>query len=305
MHCSIIIPVHNKEAHVARAIRSVFRQTREDWELIVVDDASTDGSAAVVRQFDDPRLTVIRRDTPGPGGYRARNAGARTASGEWLSFLDADDEWDPGYLAAVAALRDGFPDAGLLSTGWRNVYGPGIEGPDRYYRAHAHLGNHAYDRSAFLRASVAAARPVCSSVATVRKSLLARAGGFPESGPGRGGDVDTWFRIMMTGATGAWAAVIGAVYHRDSQNMTTRRVAPGARDNHLLRSIHRALADERDPAAQALLREYRRAVERSIRRDLRQHRALQLAGTLLGPRLSRRLVEAAMRVKRGKEDSRP
>jgi len=305
MHCSIIIPVHNKEAHVARAIRSVFRQTREDWELIVVDDASTDGSAAVVRQFDDPRLTVIRRDTPGPGGYRARNAGARTASGRWLSFLDADDEWAPGYLAAIAALHARFPGAELLSTGWRNVYGPGIEGSDRYYRAHAHRGDHTYDRTAFLRASLAAARPVCSSVATVRKSLLAQAGGFPESGPGRGGDVDTWFRIMMTGATGAWAAEIGAVYHRDSQNMTTRRVAPGARDNHLLRSIRRALADERDAAAQALLCDYRCAVQRSIRRDLRQHRMLQLAGALLGQKLSRRLVQRAMRMKRGKEDGTP
>ena len=98
---SIVIPLYNKEQYIAETIRSVVKQSEQDWELLVVDNGSTDGSREVVRRMDDPRIRLLscaRR-----GASAARNDGFAQAAGEWLVFLDADDLLAVDYLRSQLA----------------------------------------------------------------------------------------------------------------------------------------------------------------------------------------------------------
>lgn len=94
---SVIIPTYNRAEMVARATRSVVAQTFPDWELIVVDDGSTDNTEAVVNSFADRRVVYLRREKNG-GVNAARNSGISAARGRYVSFLDSDDEYLPGKL---------------------------------------------------------------------------------------------------------------------------------------------------------------------------------------------------------------
>jgi glycosyltransferase involved in cell wall biosynthesis len=91
---SVIIPTHNRASMLPRAIRSVQRQTYPHLEILVIDDASTDNTPEVVKSFDDPRIHYIRHDT-NRGGSASRNSGIRAATGDYIAFLDDDDEWEP------------------------------------------------------------------------------------------------------------------------------------------------------------------------------------------------------------------
>jgi len=90
------MPLYNKAETVRRAIRSIQHQSVTDWRLIVVDDGSTDQGPDIVAAIDDDRITIVRQENQGPGA--ARNRGIALAQSEFLSFLDADDEWYPWYL---------------------------------------------------------------------------------------------------------------------------------------------------------------------------------------------------------------
>ncbi len=116
---SVIMPVYNRAAMVVAAARSVLRQTFTDFELIVVDDASSDGSGAAVAELGDPRAIVLH--TPvnvGAGG--ARNLGLASARGEYIAFLDSDDLSLPHRLARQVAFLDVSPRIGLVGS-WSAV----------------------------------------------------------------------------------------------------------------------------------------------------------------------------------------
>lgn len=109
---SVIIPAYNGADHLGAAIRSVLDQTYPNFELIVVDDASPDHTAEVVRQFDDPRLKyLVHKENR--GADRARNTGLQGSSGEVIAFLDQDDLFHPEKLQAHAALLEQRPDIGF------------------------------------------------------------------------------------------------------------------------------------------------------------------------------------------------
>ena len=111
---SVIIPTYNRAHLVGRAIRSVLNQTYQDFELIVVDDGSTDNTGEVVRSFNDDRIKCIRHEE-NKGGGAARNTGIRAAWGEYIAFLDSDDEWLPENLEKkVRALNSTPADIGLV-----------------------------------------------------------------------------------------------------------------------------------------------------------------------------------------------
>ena len=106
---SIIIPTYNRAALLTRSLNSVLAQTYQDFELIIVDDGSTDGSGAIAQRAiaGDPRFRVIRQDNGGLSA--ARNRGLDAAQGQFVAFLDGDDSFDPRFLAQLHAAieRDG------------------------------------------------------------------------------------------------------------------------------------------------------------------------------------------------------
>lgn len=111
MRVSVVIPLYNKVKYIRRALDSVFAQTFADYEVIVIDDGSTDGSGAVVGQYRDPRLRYLAQANAGEGA--ARDRGIREAAGDYIAFLDADDEWATDHLASAVKLLDDFPTAAL------------------------------------------------------------------------------------------------------------------------------------------------------------------------------------------------
>ncbi len=109
---SIVIPTYNYAEYLAHAIRSVLAQTLADWELIVVDDGSTDDTASVVAEFEDARIRYVYQDNRGPSA--ARNYGLDLARGEYFTMLDADDWLAPNSLADRAVLLDQYPHYGAV-----------------------------------------------------------------------------------------------------------------------------------------------------------------------------------------------
>ena len=113
---TVVMPARDTGATIGAAIRSVLAQTRGDFELVVVDDGSRDGTADVIRGFlSDNRVRLVSLDAPG-GAARARTAGIAAGSAPLVSMLDADDLWMPGYLEAMGAAFERDPDAGLAYT---------------------------------------------------------------------------------------------------------------------------------------------------------------------------------------------
>jgi glycosyltransferase involved in cell wall biosynthesis len=123
---SIIIPLYNKASYIEKAIRSVIDQSFSAFELIIVNDGSTDESLEVVEKFKDPRIRLINQENAGVS--KARNNGVEKAENNYISFLDADDYWNPHYLAEMQKLISLYPDAGLWASKYYKVkHGRNIE----------------------------------------------------------------------------------------------------------------------------------------------------------------------------------
>jgi len=120
MKVSVVIPLYNRADSIANAIHSALTQTLPIQEVIVVDDGSTDGSAAAVEAIDDPRIRCIQQQNGGAGS--ARNRGLEVASGDWIAFLDSDDWWTRDRLASAAAALDANPDIDFLQANRLHVY---------------------------------------------------------------------------------------------------------------------------------------------------------------------------------------
>lgn len=110
---SVVLPVHNRRDVLPRAIRSVLDQSLHEFELIVVDDGSSDDSAAVAKSFGDPRISVIELGE-NRGGNAARNAGVRAVAAPLIAFLDSDDVYLTDKLERTVAEFDRRPDLDLL-----------------------------------------------------------------------------------------------------------------------------------------------------------------------------------------------
>lgn len=122
---SVIIPTYNRVQLLMRAISSVRDQTTPDWEMIVVDDCSTDDIPSALASIADARIQFIRQPIK-RGAAAARNTGFRAANGEWIAFLDSDDEWVPQKLEQQLALtqRSPAPTPVLVYTGFEKVGWP-------------------------------------------------------------------------------------------------------------------------------------------------------------------------------------
>lgn len=125
---SIVIPLYNKEKSIVATLQSVLAQTYTDYEVIIVDDGSTDGSADIVREYvrtlqiDDFKIQFLSQDNAGVSA--ARNRGIWEARGEYVTFIDADDLWASDYLETLVSLIKDFPNAGLYAIGYRVINSP-------------------------------------------------------------------------------------------------------------------------------------------------------------------------------------
>lgn len=110
---SVIIPLYNKEHFVKDTIESVLSQTYNDFELIIINDGSTDKSVNIVSEFNDPRIKIVNQDNAGVSA--ARNHGLKIAKGDFISFLDADDTWRTDFLGTMIELTKKFPQESVFS----------------------------------------------------------------------------------------------------------------------------------------------------------------------------------------------
>lgn len=215
---SVIIPVYNKEKTILRAIDSVLAQRFSDFELIVVDDSSTDRSLELIRTRQDPRIRVIESDCPGPGGYKARNLGTREATYEWITFLDADDQWLPIHLKELDRLRS-LPNEGFLSTSWQDSWPDGTITRSGVSNQNGQLDQR-LSIAEFLKASASYLPPVHTNTVAIRKHILKQVGGFPEHKCRRGGDVVAWLNVMLAAESILCSTQETAIYHREDSSVT-------------------------------------------------------------------------------------
>jgi glycosyltransferase involved in cell wall biosynthesis len=210
MNVSVVIPLYNKVRHIRRAVESVLAQTFSDFELLVIDDGSTDGSAEAVRAITDRRIRLIVQSNAGE--CAARNRGIREAACELVAFLDADDEWLPGFLATVMDLRSRYPEAGMYATAYCFCEGEKTWSPAYLQCGADPQGGLLED---YFRAALGPS-PVTSSSVMIPRHVFKEAGLFPV-GVRRGGDVYTWVGIALRYPV-AWSPATGAVYHLSADN---------------------------------------------------------------------------------------
>lgn len=217
---SVVIPVHNKERHVARSVNSALTQTYPANEIIAIDDASKDGSMAEIARLGAPVVT-LRRDEPGPGGYAARNLGIENAKSEWIAFLDADDSWAPDHLELLAkAIREADGKAVSAFSGY-DIVTETLHMKDWFTRAGYKAG--CFDTLDMLDKWLAGGCPFWTGAVAIRRQTLLDVGMFPVGRVRRGGDRDLWLRTILAGPS-AYSGKPTAVYHKDSDNMVTRSV---------------------------------------------------------------------------------
>jgi glycosyltransferase involved in cell wall biosynthesis len=180
---SVVIPVFNRPAAVRRAIGSVLTQTFQDFEIVVVDDGSTDDTPSAVAAFADPRIRLIRHERK-RGGSAARNTGIQASSAQYVAFLDSDDEWLSRKLERQLEVFETSRDTlGLVHTGEIAVDSDG--------RSSQFIPSRQADlaRTLLLENVIGGC-----SLGMIPRAVLDKVGGFDETLTSRQ-DVDLWLRI--------------------------------------------------------------------------------------------------------------
>ena len=207
---SIIIPLYNKENSIKRTIDSVLKQTLIDYEIIIVDDGSTDSSLNIVMSFNDSRIRIIRQENAGVSA--ARNKGIREAKGDYIAFLDADDEWDEEYLEQQLLLITKYGECDVFGVNYRFEDYNGL----RYSTILNNLPFE-YDSDGVLTNYFEVASnshvPVCTSSVVVRRNAILSINGFPV-GIKSGEDLLTWARLALKHEI-AYSRIPRATYHLD------------------------------------------------------------------------------------------
>lgn len=219
---SVVIPVYNKSAFLPRALESVLAQTFQNFEILLVDDGSTDAGLDAVGHIRDSRVRLIWQSNQGVSS--ARNTGVKLARSPLIAFLDADDSWEPGFLAAMIELRRRFPGAGLIAGNYRIVdprqgsQPARIAGLPRFRRR--------FQSRDYFRLGTGGELPMSASSVCVPRAVLEEVGGFPV-GEKMGEDQHVWWRICVKYPF-AFDKRCLATYHRDAADRACPANVPGA-----------------------------------------------------------------------------
>ena len=190
MRITVVIPLYNKQATIQGALQSIFTQTVQPDEIIVVNDGSTDGSEKVVETINHPLIRLIHQ--PNSGVSAARNLGVREAKGDWIAFLDADDEWKPEFLETIMCLSASYPECYILATAYKLQDQHG-NNKEISLNKMPFSGDHGILSNYFEVASCSNP-PVWSSAVTIKKDAIISTGGFPV-GVKSGEDLVAWARL--------------------------------------------------------------------------------------------------------------
>ena len=213
---SVVIPLYNKEKSIAQTLECVLNQTYKDFEVIVVDDGSKDNSAAIVAQFTDTRIHLIRQENGGVSA--ARNRGIEEAQGKYVAFLDADDVWLTDHLESLVNLIRQYSQC----RAWSSNYVNNINGTDyNIILNKIPFKGESGILTNYFEICSCSHPPVCSITTCVEKSLLKEIGGFPV-GITSGEDLLTWARIAIKTDWG-YTKKATAVYMMPATNSFTER----------------------------------------------------------------------------------
>ncbi|MDR2824188.1 MAG: glycosyltransferase [Prevotellaceae bacterium] len=189
---SVIIPLYNKAKYIEKALRSIVNQTFKEFEIIVIDDGSTDGGLEIVKNFQFSIFNFQLIEQKNSGVSVARNNGVKTAKYDYIAFLDADDWWSEDYLAEMAKLINDFPDAALWASSYFKVKNgkniPAKIGVNQNFTRGYFDYFQAYINSPYM--------PICTDAAIMRKKIYDEMGGFKPNLK-LGEDFCLWVRIAL------------------------------------------------------------------------------------------------------------
>ena len=234
--CDVVIPARNAEPYIAAAIQSVVDQSHAASRIIVVDDASTDGTAQAAATFGD-RVRVVTGEGRGPAA--ARNLGVRQSDGELIAFLDADDVCHPDRLRLQRDTLIGHPAATMVFCDAEYVDASGARTGSRFMCPE-------YRREAFLGQLFERNRVLTTSVVMVRRSAFDAAGGFDER-LSHAEDYDLWIRLAGIGDVEHVDQPL-VLYRLHASNLSgnreaLRRCEAAILNTHAVQAIRAALHD--------------------------------------------------------------
>ena len=187
---SVVIPLYNKEQSIASTLQTVLKQTYQDFEIVIVNDGSTDHSVEEVAKVTDPRIRLIHQNNAGVSA--ARNRGIDEARGEYIAFLDADDEWKPDYLKAQYELTLKYTECSVFTCNY--------EFKDTQEKVTSTIIRKLPFKdedgilSNYFEVASCSHPPLWTSAVIVKKSAIQSIGGFPV-GIKSGEDLLTWARL--------------------------------------------------------------------------------------------------------------
>ena len=187
---SVVMPLYNKEGEIERAIRSALNQVISNFELIIINDGSTDRSVEIAKSFSDPRLRIVHQANAGVS--TARNRGISEAKSELIAFLDADDEWARDFLETIIGLRSRYAGCKVFGTRYFLCSPSGLK-----KLAVINGVSHDMQEGILTNYFVVAAQsgpPLWTSAVAVTKEAIDSIGGF-SSGVTAGEDLLTWARL--------------------------------------------------------------------------------------------------------------
>ena len=219
---SVVIPLYNKAQSIRKTLDSVLAQTYKEFEIVVVDDGSTDGSANVAEatlcEFSGRptgyglEFRVIRKENGGVSS--ARNAGILAAKGEYVAFLDGDDLWHPEYLETLHQLIEDYPDAALYGIGCTTMNGDKIPENVAPSTARGEVNNLWNNYPGYWTGSSSSSR----------RMRLIEIGLF-DTRMTHGEDIDMWWRLLLSGK-GVFDSRVLAYYRQDTENRAMNKLIP-------------------------------------------------------------------------------
>lgn len=218
---SIIIPLYNKEQSIASTLQTVLKQTYQDFEIIIVNDGSTDHSVEEVKKVTDPRIRLIHQSNAGVSA--ARNRGIEEAKGEYIAFLDADDEWKSDYLKTQYELTQKYPECSVFACNYEYKDTQGKVTPT-IIRKLPFKGEDGI-LSNYFEVTCCSNPPLWTSAVMVNKKALEAISVFP-IGVTLGEDLITWAKFSVHYKI-AFSKKIVAIYNfRTTKQLVIPRRAP-------------------------------------------------------------------------------